>query len=206
MLVVMRRPSFLGHNPFAGPGYRIKDLSDIPCVTKTSSRQLLDRRLFRRNQDGAHLYRRSRRSETNGLSRSDRRAGADRDPGISVANAPQSTQGLPNVNPVYTGVRLAQRVPVRIRITHVPADFPLVSGMTVTVTIRGGEARERSDWLRQRFASLVERLNNVVYGPQPSAGRVPRIGHEGGTTVTLPTPQPSAALTPETSTLALPPS
>ena len=55
--------------------------------------------------------------------------------GISVANAAPSTQGLPNVNPVYTGVRLAQRVPVRIRITHVPADVPLVSGMTVTVTI-----------------------------------------------------------------------
>ena len=117
--------------------------------------------------------------------------------GISVANAAPSTQGLPNVNPVYTWVRLAQRVPVRIRITHVPADVPLVSGMTVTVTIRGAEARERSDWLRQRFASLVERLNNVVYGPQPSAGCVPRIGNEGGTTVTLPTPQPSAPLTPE---------
>ena len=38
--------------------------------------------------------------------------------------------------------------------------------MTVTVTIRGGEAREKSNWLRQRFASLVERLNNVVYGPR----------------------------------------
>ena len=49
---------------------------------------------------------------------------------------------MPNVNPVYTWVRLAQRVPVRIRITHVPASVPLVSGMTVTVTIRGAEARE----------------------------------------------------------------
>jgi RND family efflux transporter MFP subunit len=117
--------------------------------------------------------------------------------GISVSNAAPSTQGLPNVDPVYTWVRLAQRVPVRIRITEVPAGVPLVSGMTVTVTIRGGEARERSDWLRQRFASLVERLNNVVYGPQPSAGCVPRIGHEGGATVSLPTPQPSAPVTPE---------
>jgi hypothetical protein len=69
--------------------------------------------------------------------------------------------------------------------------------MTVTVTIRGSEARERSDWLRQRFASFVERLNNVVYGPQPSTGCVPRISQEGGATVTLPTPKPSAPLTPE---------
>ena len=57
--------------------------------------------------------------------------------GISVSNAAPSTQGLPNVDPVYTWVRLAQRVPVRIRITNVPAGVPLVSGMTVTVTIRG---------------------------------------------------------------------
>jgi RND family efflux transporter MFP subunit len=117
--------------------------------------------------------------------------------GISVSNAAPSTQGLPNVNPVYTWVRLAQRVPVRIRITHAPAGVPLVSGMTVTVTIRGVEAREGSDWLRQRFASLGERLNNVVYGPQPSANCVPRIGNESGAPVALPTPQPSAPLTPE---------
>ena len=117
--------------------------------------------------------------------------------GISVSNAAPSTQGLPNVDPVYTWVRLAQRVPVRIRITNVPAGVPLVSGMTVTVTIPGAEARERSGWLRQRFASLVERLNNVVYGPQLSANCVPRIGNESGTTVVLPTPQPSAPLTPE---------
>src|SRR4029077_9831125 len=117
--------------------------------------------------------------------------------GISVANAAPSTQGLPNVNPVYTWVRLAQRVPVRIRITEVPAGVPLVSGLTVTVTIRGAEARERSGWLQQRCANLVERLNNVVYGPQPSANCVPLIGNEGGATVSLPTPEPSAPLTPE---------
>jgi RND family efflux transporter MFP subunit len=117
--------------------------------------------------------------------------------GISVSNAAPSTQGLPNVNPVYTWVRLAQRVPVRIRITHVPAGVPLVSGMTATVTIRGAETRESGDWLRQRFASLVERLNNAVYGPQPSASCVPPVGNENGATVTLPTPQPSAPLTPE---------
>jgi RND family efflux transporter MFP subunit len=117
--------------------------------------------------------------------------------GISVSNAAPNTQGLPNVDPVYTWVRLAQRVPVRIRITHVPAGVPLVAGMTATVTIRGAEARESGGWLRQRFASLVERLNNVVHGPQPSAGCVPRIGSGSGATVILPTPQPSAPQTPE---------
>jgi multidrug resistance efflux pump len=55
--------------------------------------------------------------------------------GISVSNASPSTQGLPNVDPVYTWVRLAQRVPVRIKVTHVPPGIPLVSGLTATVSI-----------------------------------------------------------------------
>jgi multidrug resistance efflux pump len=59
--------------------------------------------------------------------------------GVSVSNAAAATQGLPNVDPVYTWVRLAQRVPVRIAIDYVPAGVPLVSGLTATVTIRSGE-------------------------------------------------------------------
>jgi RND family efflux transporter MFP subunit len=114
--------------------------------------------------------------------------------GISVSNAAPSTQGLPNVNPVYTWVRLAQRVPVRIRITDVPAGIPLVSGMTATVTIRDAEARESGSWLRQRFASLADHLVDIVHGPQLSPGCVPRIGDENGATVTLPTPKPIAPL------------
>jgi RND family efflux transporter MFP subunit len=112
--------------------------------------------------------------------------------GISVSNATPSTQGLPNVDPVYTWVRLAQRVPVRIRITDVPAGIPLVSGMTATVTIRGAEAPESGGRLRQRFASLRDHLVDIVHGPQPSPGCVPRIGDENGATVTLLTPKPAA--------------
>jgi RND family efflux transporter MFP subunit len=114
--------------------------------------------------------------------------------GISVANAAPSTQGLPGVDPVYTWVRLAQRVPVRVRITDVPAGIPLVSGMTATVTIHDGEARESGDWLRQRFTSLADHLVDIVHSPQPSPGCVPRIGDENGATVTLPTPKPAAPL------------
>src|ERR1700730_17208168 len=117
--------------------------------------------------------------------------------GISVSNARPSTQGLPNVDPVYTWVRLAQRVPVRIKITDVPAGIPLVSGMTATVTIRGSEARESGGTLRQRFASLRDHLVDIIHGPQPSPDCVPRIGDENGATVTLPTPKPVAPLNPE---------
>ena len=76
--------------------------------------------------------------------------------GISVSNAAPSTQGLPSVDPVYTWVRLAQRVPVRIRITDVPAGVPLVSGMTATVTIRRDEARESTAWLGDGLARLAD--------------------------------------------------
>src|SRR5262249_33066240 len=59
--------------------------------------------------------------------------------GVSVSNAAAAMQGLPNVDPVYTWVRLAQRVPVRIAIDEVPPGVPLVSGLTATVTIRDGK-------------------------------------------------------------------
>jgi RND family efflux transporter MFP subunit len=84
--------------------------------------------------------------------------------GISVSNAAPSTQGLPNVDPIYTWVRLAQRVPVRIRITHVPTGVPLVSGMTATVTIRDAEAQQSASSLRQRLASLAHHLRDVARG------------------------------------------
>jgi multidrug resistance efflux pump len=59
--------------------------------------------------------------------------------GISAANAASSTQGLPNVDPIFTWVRLAQRIPVRIRIEQVPPDVPLVAGMTCSVSVVGGK-------------------------------------------------------------------
>jgi RND family efflux transporter MFP subunit len=59
--------------------------------------------------------------------------------GISVANAAASPSGLAEVNPVFTFVRLAQRVPVRIHLESVPNDLRLVAGMTATVTIEAGD-------------------------------------------------------------------
>jgi multidrug resistance efflux pump len=55
--------------------------------------------------------------------------------GINVSNARADEQGLATVNPIFTWVRLAQRVPVRIRIDHVPDGVRLVAGMTATVQI-----------------------------------------------------------------------
>jgi len=55
--------------------------------------------------------------------------------GINVANAQPNGQGLATVNPIFTWVRLAQRIPVRIRIDDVPDGVRLVAGMTATVQI-----------------------------------------------------------------------
>lgn len=55
--------------------------------------------------------------------------------GIYVANAQQSQQGLAAVNPIFTWVRLAQRVPVRIHVDEVPQGVQLVAGMTATVRV-----------------------------------------------------------------------
>ena len=55
--------------------------------------------------------------------------------GINVANAQPNGQGLANVNPIFTWVRLAQRIPVRIHIDEVPEGVVLAAGMTGTVQI-----------------------------------------------------------------------
>ncbi len=55
--------------------------------------------------------------------------------GINVANAQPNGQGLANVNPIFTWVRLAQRIPVRIHIDQVPDGVVLAAGMTATVQI-----------------------------------------------------------------------
>jgi multidrug resistance efflux pump len=55
--------------------------------------------------------------------------------GINVLNARPDGQGLATVNPIFTWVRLAQRVPVRIRIKEVPDGVVLVAGMTATVEV-----------------------------------------------------------------------
>ena len=55
--------------------------------------------------------------------------------GIVVANATSDASGLASVNPIFTWVRLAQRVPVHIAIDHLPDGMRLVAGQTASVEI-----------------------------------------------------------------------
>ena len=93
--------------------------------------------------------------------------------GISVSNAAASTQGLPNVDPVYTWVRLAQRVPVRIAIDHVPPGVPLVSGLTATVTIRDGKGGEGGTRLQRVRAALGTSFFGLIGEASARPGCIP---------------------------------
>ena len=82
--------------------------------------------------------------------------------GIGVSDAAAGAQGLPNVDPVYTWVTLAQRVPVRIAIDRVPPGIPLVSGMTATVTVKDASSRDGRTWLARAISAVETRLSDVM--------------------------------------------
>jgi RND family efflux transporter MFP subunit len=56
---------------------------------------------------------------------------------LGIADRDRSTSAnmLPNVNPNFNWVRLAQRIPVRVHIDEVPQGVRLVAGQTATVSI-----------------------------------------------------------------------
>jgi RND family efflux transporter MFP subunit len=93
--------------------------------------------------------------------------------GVSVSNAATGAQGLPNVDPVYTWVRLAQRVPVRIAIDKVPPGMTLVSGATATVTIRDDSRVEKQTWFNRAKAVLTTSLSDLINGLSPRPGCIP---------------------------------
>ncbi|MHA6717856.1 efflux RND transporter periplasmic adaptor subunit [Sphingomonas sp. RS6] len=55
--------------------------------------------------------------------------------GINDSSRSDSGNLLPTVDPTFSWVRLAQRIPVRIKLLQVPADIRLIVGRTATVAI-----------------------------------------------------------------------
>lgn len=55
--------------------------------------------------------------------------------GIEDRERTTSSSALANVNPSFSWVRLAQRIPVRIRLDTPPSDVRLIAGRTATVSI-----------------------------------------------------------------------
>jgi multidrug resistance efflux pump len=118
--------------------------------------------------------------------------------GIGVSNATGGAQGLPNVNPVYTWVTLAQRVPVRVAIDSVPPGIPLVSGMTATVTIKEGPVGpDGQPWLGRAVAEIQTRLSDVLTGPPARPGCIPATTTDRAIPESLPADTPKSPATPE---------
>ncbi|MDO7911905.1 HlyD family secretion protein [Pseudomonas sp. 22-AL-CL-001] len=63
--------------------------------------------------------------------------------GINDRNTTPDGQLLAEVEPTFNWVRLAQRIPVRIRLEQVPADRVLSAGMTASVRVH--QSADRSD-------------------------------------------------------------
>lgn len=55
--------------------------------------------------------------------------------GITDSNQQADAQGLPSVEPSFSWVRLAQRIPVRVEFQHVPHDVVLAAGMTGSIEV-----------------------------------------------------------------------
>jgi RND family efflux transporter MFP subunit len=64
--------------------------------------------------------------------------------GIEDRERTEGSNLLANVNPTFAWVRLAQRIPVRIKLDSPPSDMSLVVGRTATVSIDSGSAASGS--------------------------------------------------------------
>ncbi|MCT6878975.1 MAG: efflux RND transporter periplasmic adaptor subunit [Commensalibacter sp.] len=74
--------------------------------------------------------------------------------GINDKNADPDGFGLQNVDPIFTWVRLAQRIPVRIHIDHIPDTINLSAGMTATISVgpqTKGRRGKLSTWLQDHL-------------------------------------------------------
>src|SRR6195256_5195042 len=68
--------------------------------------------------------------------------------GITDQDNKDGPELLSSVNPTFTWVRLAQRIPVRVQITHVPPGVLVSAGMTCTVAMKEGAGRQFRSWIQ----------------------------------------------------------
>ncbi|AXF02617.1 HlyD family secretion protein [Paraburkholderia hospita] len=86
----------------------------------------------------------------------------------------QSQNLLPNVNPAFSWVRLAQRIPVRVALDEVPADFRMIAGRTATVSVRGigpsmGRRPAASDATAASAGAGASATGAAIVGTAPSS-------------------------------------
>lgn len=74
--------------------------------------------------------------------------------GITDLNQQADAQGLPSVEPNFSWIRLAQRIPVRVEFERLPADLVLAAGMTGSVAV--GPAQDEGS-AQGRISALLQR-------------------------------------------------
>jgi multidrug resistance efflux pump len=74
--------------------------------------------------------------------------------GITDQDNPNGPQLLSSINPTFTWVRLAQRIPVGIHLTHVPAAVLISAGMTCTIVMKEGAAPQIGLGIRKVMAAI----------------------------------------------------
>ncbi|WMY10788.1 efflux RND transporter periplasmic adaptor subunit [Paraburkholderia phenoliruptrix] len=90
--------------------------------------------------------------------------------GIEDRDRTQGTNLLPNVNPAFSWVRLAQRIPVRVALDEVPADFRLIAGRTATVSVREAGKPRASHAAGASYASEASGTSGAAAAqPAPAA-------------------------------------
>jgi multidrug resistance efflux pump len=80
--------------------------------------------------------------------------------GITDQDNKDGPELLSSINPTFTWVRLAQRIPVSLRITHVPAGVLVSAGMTCTVVMKEGAAPEIGLGIKKVMTAILGALSS----------------------------------------------
>src|SRR6266702_2596030 len=80
--------------------------------------------------------------------------------GITDQDNKDGPELLSSINPTFTWVRLAQRVPVRIHLTQVPPGVLISAGMTCTVVIKEGAAPEIGLGIKKVMTAILGALSS----------------------------------------------
>ena len=75
--------------------------------------------------------------------------------GITDQDNPNGPQLLSSINPTFTWVRLAQRIPVSLHITHVPPGVVISAGMTCTVVMKEGASPQIGLGIKKIMAAIL---------------------------------------------------
>jgi RND family efflux transporter MFP subunit len=80
--------------------------------------------------------------------------------GITDQDNPNGPQLLSSVNPTFTWVRLAQRIPVSLHFNNVPPSVLVSAGMTCTVVIKEGAAPQIGYGIKKLMTAIFGALSS----------------------------------------------